>query len=220
MGSYGAHGYNEFIVCLGYKGYMIKEYFANYYLHTSDVTFHVKTNAMTVHQSVAEPWTVTLIDTGDETSTGGRLKRIEPFVEIRNVLHDLRRRTCVRESQGSRKVPSIPWQVCHGYRGAASRTFRRRPHGAIASSAVSRKARRRQGMDQRGIFRTRALCFYENRRGHDGVEPGAAGGSVARRGVDGSYQHKGFWHALDTLRDKNALEAMWESGEAPWRLWQ
>ena len=216
---YSYHGINDFIICCGYKGYMIKEYFANYFLHMSDVTFDMKQNRMEVHQSVAEPWKVTLVDTGDQTGTGGRLKRIARYVEAEDSF-------CMTYGDGLSDVDI-----------SASIAFHRSHRGYVTITAVQPPAR----FGALGIDGTAIISFQEKPLGEGGWinggffilspkvldeirneawlferEPMAS--LTAQRQVH-AFRHNGFWHAMDTLRDKQRLEELWEAGAAPWKKW-
>ena len=215
---YSSHGINDFVICLGYKGYVIKEYFANYFLHTSNVTFDMTRNKMTVHDNHSEPWRVTLVDTGDESMTGGRLKRARPYLKGGPF--------CLTYGDGVSDVDVT-----------ASIAFHRASKALTTLTAV--QAPSHYGiLDMKGA---RVNAFREKVPGDAGwinggffvVEPKAvdlvAGDAtrweaepletLAARGKLAAYRHKGFWHAMDTLRDKNHLEGLWTSGQAPWKVW-
>ncbi len=218
MKIYAAHGISDFIICLGYKGYQIKKYFANYVLHSSDVTINLQTGEIVYHQSDAEPWRVTLVDTGPETLTGGRLKRVAPYLEDQ---------FCLTYGDGIADIDL-----------AAEIAFHRR-HGRIATVAAVTPPGRYGALDLATSGEVRR--FVEKPRGDEGVING--GFFVLERGVldriegdqtpfestpleslarDGelfAYRHSGFWHAMDTLRDRNHLEELWVSGRAPWKIW-
>jgi glucose-1-phosphate cytidylyltransferase len=218
MKIYSHYGINDFVVCLGYKGYVIKEYFANYFLHMSDVTFDMAENRMEVHQRHAEPWRVTLVDTGQETLTGGRLKRVQRYVGEQTF--------CFTYGDGVADVDISRLVAFHRAEGKAATLTAIQPPGRYG--AVS-------------IDDARVTSFAEKPAG-DGawvnggyfvLEPGAfdyiandqtswESGALVRMSQDGKlagYQHAGFWQAMDTLRDKNHLEELWQSGNAPWKVW-
>jgi glucose-1-phosphate cytidylyltransferase len=218
MKIYSHYGINDFVVCLGYKGYVIKEYFANYFLHMSDVTFDMAENRMEVHQRHAEPWRVTLVDTGQETLTGGRLKRVQHYVGKETF--------CFTYGDGVADVDISRLVAFHRAEGKAATLTAIQPPGRYG--AVS-------------IDDTRVTSFAEKPAG-DGawvnggyfvLEPGAfdyiandqtswESGTLVQMSQDGKlagYQHAGFWQAMDTLRDKNHLEELWQSGHAPWKVW-
>jgi len=218
MKIYSAHGIRDFVICLGYRGYQIKEYFANYFLHTSDVTFHMKQNRMQVHSRHAEPWTVTLVDTGEETMTGGRLKRIREYVGPGTF--------CMTYGDGLGNVDI-----------RAAVAFHRKSKKLATVTAVQPPGRF-GAMDVKGGQVTR---FVEKPHGDGGwinggffvLEPGIfryiAGDSVVwekepmkRLADDGqmaAFLHRGFWQPMDTLREKQILEGLWQNGRAPWKVW-
>ena len=211
MKLYSAHGVNDFIVCCGYKGYVIKEYFANYFLHMSDVTFDMVNNHMDVHQRNAEDWRVTLVDTGDETMTGGRLRRVARYIGNDDALADV--------DIGKQ----IAFHRAHGKQATVTAVQPPGRYGAL----------QRDG-DQVG-------GFLEKPRGDGGwinggffvLSPAVIGliaadetsweqeplNALARTGQLMAFEHRGFWQAMDTLREKNLLEDLWASGKAPWKLW-
>ena len=217
MKIYSAHGINDFIICCGYKGYMIKEYFANYLLHMSDVTIDMTTNAIEVHHKKAEPWKVTLIDTGENTQTGGRLKRVASYLD-----DDF----CMTYGDG---VGSIDI--------AASIAFHRQ-HGKLATMTAVQPPGRFGAMEIEG---TTVKAFIEKPQGDGGringgffvLNPKVLDlissdatiwekeplESLAKQGQLESFFHSGFWRPMDTLRDKNYLESLWASGQAPWKSW-
>jgi glucose-1-phosphate cytidylyltransferase len=218
MKIYSAYGLNEFVICLGYKGYLIKEYFANYFLHMSDVTFDMASNHMTVHEAKVEPWRVTLVDTGEETMTGGRLKRVRHFVEDEEF--------CFTYGDGVADVDISKLLAFH------------RSQGCLATMTATQAPGRFGAID---LHSSRVNSFIEKPRG-DGAwinggffvlspkvfdyiaddttvwerEP------LERLATDGqlaAFRHSGFWHPMDTLRDKLSLEETWDRGNAPWKVW-
>jgi glucose-1-phosphate cytidylyltransferase len=219
MKIYSAQGIDEFVVCLGYRGYVIKEYFANYYLHMGDVTFDLKDNRMQVHQSGAEPWRVTLIDTGEDTQTGGRLKRVMPYVGDERFLFTY--------GDGVADVDIRRLVEFHEEQGCLATVTAVQPVGRWGSIDVDGGRIRR---------------FEEKPRGDGGwinggffvLEPGVAGyidgdatvwereplQRLAAEGQLAAYRHEGFWHAVDTVRDMRFLEEQWESGSPAWKIWQ
>jgi glucose-1-phosphate cytidylyltransferase len=219
MKIYSHFGHNDFIICLGYKGYVIKEYFANYFLHSSDVTFHLLDNRMEVHRQSAEPWRVTLIDTGEATMTGGRLKRILPHVATEEVfaltygdgVADLDLDAALRFHRAHRRLATVT-AVRQPSRFGALRLEGDRV------SAFSEKPIEDGGWVSGGFF------LLSPRVGElipgDGTaweaEPMQA---LAENDQLRAYQHDGFWHPMDTLRDKTLLEAHWATDQAPWKLW-
>jgi glucose-1-phosphate cytidylyltransferase len=220
MKIYSHYGYNDFIVCLGYKGYVIKEYFSNYFLHMSDVTFDMRNNSMQVHHQNAEPWKVTLVDTGDATMTGGRLKRIRRYIENKTFM--------VTYGDGVSDIDISKLVAHHQKFGKSATVTATQPSGRFGSLAIS---------DEHTV-----TAFQEKPAG-DGswinggffvLEPSVLDRiesdatlfekepleSLAREGSLTAYKHSGFWQPMDTLRDKNHLEELWLSGNAPWKLWK
>ena len=215
---FSAHGINEFVICCGYKGYVIKEYFANYFLHMSDVTFHMKLNSMEVHHKKAEPWEVTLVDTGDTTMTGGRLKRVRDYVG-----HDP---FCFTYGDGLSDVnigASIEFHREHGRKATVTAVLPPGRYGAIESegSRVTRfveKPRGDGGLINGGFFVLSPAVLDYIEGDHTSFESVP----LARLAADGelmAFEHSGFWQPMDTLRDKMHLEELWATGEAPWKCW-
>jgi glucose-1-phosphate cytidylyltransferase len=218
MKIYAAHGIEEFVICLGYKGYMIKEYFANYYLHTCDVSFDLARGEMEVHRSTTEPWRVTLVDTGEDTMTGGRLKRVLPYVAggefcftYGDGVTDVDIGAVIAFHRDHGKTATVTAVQPPGRYGAL------RIEGALASS-FEEKPRGDGGWMNGGFF----VLSGEVDRYLDGdetvweQEPLRA---LTRDRELACFCHEGFWHAMDTLRDRNELQRLWESGKAPWRTW-
>jgi glucose-1-phosphate cytidylyltransferase len=217
MKIYSAHGINDFVVCLGYRGYMIKEYFANYFLHTCDVSFDIARNSMEVHQSTAEPWRVTLVDTGEATQTGGRLKRILPYVEDEDF--------CFTYGDGVSDVDIASLVGFHREQGTLATVTAVQPPGRYGALRI--EAGRIRDFEEKpngawvngGFF----VLSPEVGRYIDGDatiwerEPLE---ELAREGQLSSFKHTGFWHAIDTLRDRNYVEELWSSARAPWKTWQ
>jgi glucose-1-phosphate cytidylyltransferase len=219
MKIYSAHGINDFLICLGYKGYVIKEYFANYYLHNSDVTFDMRDNSMKVHQASAEPWSVTLIDTGVETMIGGRIKRILPYVcddpefcltygdGVGNVdisaliaFHRAERRLAtVTATQPPGRFGALQ------YEGARVTGFQEKPEG--------------DGGWINGGFFVLSPKVGRYIEGDHTVWEREPMEQLAADGELSVYFHKGFWQPMDTLREKRQLEGLWASGRAPWKKW-
>lgn len=220
MKLYSHHGINDFVVCCGYKGYVIKEYFANYFLHMSDVTFDMSANRMEVHERHAEPWRVTLVDTGDETMTGGRLKRVASYIKDDDAF-------CFTYGDGLSDVDiaaSIEFHRHHGHYATVTAVLPPGRYGAIecADGQVTRfveKPRGDGGLINGGFFvLSPAVLDYI-----DGDETTWEGSPLARLAADGemmAFEHSGFWQPMDTLREKNLLEELWSSGEAPWKCWR
>jgi glucose-1-phosphate cytidylyltransferase len=220
MKSYSSHGVNDFIVCLGYKGYVIKEYFANYYLHTSDVTFDVANNAMEVHQSTAEPWRVTLADTGDESMTGGRIKRIGCYLDDDETF-------CLTYGDGLADVDIGALTAFHAEHGKLATVTAVQPPGrfgvmqmgdGVDVEGFQEKPEGEGGWINGGFFvlHKSVLDYIDGDAAIWEREPMEG---LARDGQLAAYRHDGFWQAMDTLREKNHLEDLWRSGEAPWKTW-
>ena len=218
MKLYTRHGITDFVICLGYKGYVIKEYFANYFLHTSDVTLDVANNSMEVHGSEVEPWKVTLIDTGEQTATGGRLKRVARYLgdddfcfTYGDGVSDLDITKLVEFHQGQESLATVTAVQPPGRYGALElhgdriSGFQEKPHGD-------------EGWINGGFFvLSRGVGEYID--GDDTIWEREPMERLAQEGQLASYKHAGFWYAMDTLRDKNHLEALWRSGRAPWDTW-
>jgi glucose-1-phosphate cytidylyltransferase len=219
MKIYAAHGVTEFIVCLGYKGYVIKEYFANYFLHSSDVTFKLATNEMVLHRAAAEPWTVTLIETGEETQIGGRIKRILPHVAGEEAF-------CLTYGDGVGNVDVSAVIAQHRASGRLATVTAVRPPGRFGAilfegdqvTGFREKPRGDGGWINGGFF----VCsprVGEYIEGDDTVWEREPLERLAANGELGAYFHEGFWQPMDTLRDRRRLEEMWESGRAAWKVW-
>ena len=216
---YSSHGVNDFIICCGYKGYVIKEYFANYFLHMSDVTFDMATNEMTVHQRNAEPWKVTLVDTGDNTQTGGRLKRIANYVKDDQAF-------CFTYGDGLSDINISELIQFHHSHGKLATVTAVSPPGRYGALELEReqvrgfaeKPRGDGGLINGGFFVLSPKCL-------DFIEGDAMPwesvpiSHLASSGELMAFEHHGFWQPMDTLREKNLLEAHWESGNAPWKQW-
>ena len=220
MKIYSAYGVNDFIVCLGYRGYMIKEYFANYYLHNADVTFDMTSNKMEVHQNSAEPWRVTLVDTGEQTLTGGRLKRVADYVRDEDAI-------CFTYGDGVADIDVSALVKFH------------RSHGKLATVTAVQPPGRYGSLDMNGDA---VRGFIEKPRGDGGwinggffvVSPKVIDfisddssswestplERIAAEGQLRAFEHRGFWQPMDTLRDRNMLETLWASGKAPWKVWE
>jgi glucose-1-phosphate cytidylyltransferase len=219
MKIYSHYGIDEFVICLGYKGYVIKEYFANYFLHMSDVTFDVAENRMEVHQRHAEPWRVTLVDTGPETFTGGRLKRIREHLRTETF--------CFTYGDGVADIDIGKLIAFHRSEGKlASLTAIQPPgrYGAISldGSRVTSFAEKPAG-DGAWINGGFFVLEPEILDRVEGDQTSWESGPLVQLSRDGqlsAYCHRGFWQAMDTLRDKNHLEELWQSGRAPWKVWR
>jgi glucose-1-phosphate cytidylyltransferase len=219
MKIYAAHGIEEFVICLGYKGYLIKEFFANYYMHTCDVSFDLRSGDMEVHRSATEPWRVTLVDTGERTMTGGRLRRVLPYLGEEDF--------CFTYGDGVADIDITALLAFH------------RSQGTLATVTAVQPPGRFGALDVEG---ERVRSFEEKPRGDGGwtnggffvLSPEVARylqddttvwedrpmTSLARDGQLSCYRHRGFWQAMDTLRERTLLEELWVSGEPPWQVWK
>ena len=220
MKIYSHYGFHDFIICLGYKGYMIKEYFSNYFLHMSDVTFDMRTNSMKVHQQNAEPWNVTLVDTGAETMTGGRIKRVAPYIGNETFMltygdgiSDVDIKKLLEYHKNHHKLATVTATQPSGRFGALNldasdkvASFQEKPAG--------------DGSWINGGFFILNPRVLDLIAGDNTVLEKEPLESLARDGELVGYKHRGFWHAMDTLRDKNHLETLWQSGKAPWKVWE
>jgi glucose-1-phosphate cytidylyltransferase len=221
MKLYSGHGIDEFVVCLGHKGYVIKEYFANYFLHTCDVTFDVAQGSMEVHRTTAEPWRVTLVDTGEETMTGGRLKRVLPYIGDETF--------CLTYGDGLADIDLRALVDFHRAHGRLATVTAVQPPGRFGALELA------EGSDL-------VAGFAEKPRGDNAwinggffvLEPGVGAYidgdatvweqapllGLAADGELRSFRHEGFWQPMDTIRERNLLEAHWRSGSAPWKSWE
>ena len=219
MKIYSHYGVNDFIICCGYKGYVVKEYFANYFLHMSDVTFDMQKNSMEVLQRSAEPWRVTLIDTGEDTMTGGRLRRVAPYVKDEEVF-------CLTYGDGVSNVNIAELIAFHKTRKVkATLTATLLPGRFGALDMTGDKVRTFQekpkgdgGMINGGFF-VLSPAVLELLDGDHCVWERGPLETLAESGELAAFQHHGFWQAMDTQRDKTHLEELWQSGNAPWKVW-
>jgi glucose-1-phosphate cytidylyltransferase len=219
MKMYSSHDVNEFVICCGYKGYIIKEYFANYFLHMSDVTFCMANNRMEVHHKHAEPWKVTLVDTGDDTMTGGRLLRVRDYIRDEDDF-------CFTYGDGVSDVDisaSIAFHKRHGKLATVTAVQPPGRYGALQCAGTtvtgfSEKPRGDGGLINGGFFVLSPGCL--DRIASDATawerEPMS---QLAASGELMAFEHHGFWQPMDTLREKNLLESLWSAGEAPWKTW-
>jgi len=216
---YSAHGVNEFVICCGYKGYVIKEYFANYFLHMSDVTFCMANNRMEVHHKHAEPWKVTLVDTGDDTLTGGRLLRVADYVEDDEAF-------CFTYGDGLSDIDisaSVAFHRQHGKLATVTAVQPPGRYGALQISGQSvqgftEKPKGDGGLINGGFFVLSPECLKLIRDDTTTWEAEPLT-QLAAQGQLMAFEHTGFWQPMDTLRDKNMLEDLWASGKAPWKTW-
>jgi glucose-1-phosphate cytidylyltransferase len=219
MKIYSAQGISDFVICLGYRGYLIKEYFANYVLHMSDVTVDMRQNKIETHQASAEPWRVTLIDTGEQSMTGGRLKRIAAYLDGEDF--------CFTYGDGLSNVPLADLIAFHKSQKALATVTAVRPPGRFGALRLNgtRVTRFEEKPEGDGgyinggyfVLSPRVIDYIagdDTSWERDPMERLAAEGNLA------AFPHDGFWQAMDTLRDKNQLEELWASGRAPWKLWR
>lgn len=219
MKTYAAHGINDFVVCLGYKGYLIKEYFLNYRLHAADLTVDLAAGAVTFHRPPVESWRITLVDTGEDTETGGRLRRIAPYVRDDEAF-------CMTYGDGVADVDVTALVAFHRRHGRLATVTAVQPPGRFGAlerdgamvRAFAEKPPGDGGTINGGFFvlSPRALDAVAGDRSVWEREPLEA---LARDGELVAYDHRGFWHPMDTLRDHAALERLWASGTAPWKVW-
>lgn len=219
MKIYSVYGFNDFIICCGYKGYVIKEYFANYFLHMSDVTFDMANNEMEVHQKKAEPWKITLVDTGDDSMTGGRIKRVHKYVKNENSFF-------LTYGDGVSDVDisaSLAFHEKHGNLATVTAVHPPGRYGVLSMqgervTGFAEKPVGKAGLINGGFFVLSPKCLdlinddstiWEH-------EPLV---HLAQSGELMAFEHNGFWQPMDTLRDKNLLEDLWSSGNAPWKKW-
>jgi glucose-1-phosphate cytidylyltransferase len=219
MKLYAAHGVNDFVICCGYRGYVIKEYFANYFLHMSDVTFDMANNQMRVHEQHAEPWKVTLVDTGDDTMTGGRLKRVAQHIHNDDAF-------CLTYGDGVANVDITKEIAFHRQHGKWATVTAVQPPGRYGALQIqgtevagfTEKPRGDGGLINGGFFVLSPRCL-------DLIDGDASSwestplSELARIGQLRAFEHRGFWQPMDTLREKNLLEELWSSGKAPWKIW-
>lgn len=219
MKQYSHHGINEFIICCGYKGYVIKEYFANYFLHMSDVTFDMEHNKMEVHQRFAEPWKITLVDTGDDTMTGGRLKRVADYVKHEESfcmtygdgVGDINITELINFHNAHRRKATLTATIPPGRFGALDiqddkvHSFREKPQG--------------DGAMINGGFFVLSPKVIDYIADDNTIWERYPLERLAEDGDLAAFQHHGFWQPMDTMRDKIHLEELWQSGKAPWKVW-
>jgi glucose-1-phosphate cytidylyltransferase len=220
MKTYSAHGFDEFVICCGYKGYMIKEYFSNYFLHNCDVTFDMRGGGMTVHQSSVEPWHVTVVDTGQDTQTGGRVKRVAPYVGDDTFM--------LTYGDGVANVDVSALMTFHRAHGRLGTVTAVQPAGRFGSLGIAEDGSRVADFAEKpagdgawvsGGYFVLEPAVFDYIEGDSTIlerEP------LERLAADGqleAFKHRGFWQPMDTLRDKTQLEKLWASGNAPWKVW-
>lgn len=218
MKIYSAHGINDFVICAGYKGYVIKEYFANYFLHMSDVTFDMRDNHMDVHERRSEPWRVTIVDTGDTTMTGGRLKRVRQYLDDESF--------CFTYGDGVGDIDVAAVVDFHRKEGRLATLTGVQPPGRYGSLSISgtgvtsfqEKPVGEGGWINGGFFvlEPKVIDYIDNDATTWERQPMER---LAAAGQMGVYKHTGFWQPMDTLREKTHLEELWAAGKAPWKLW-
>lgn len=222
MKIYASHGINDFVICCGYKAYVIKEYFANYFLHTADVTFDLRYNSMQVHHAVTEPWRVTLIDTGEHTMTGGRLKRVQEYVGKETF--------CMTYGDGVSNVNISEALEFHEAHGCVATLTAVQPPGRFGAFTLHDDQNRIASFKEKpqgdgegayinGGFFVLEPAVFDYIEGDATVWEREPMEKLALDGQLNAYRHNGFWQPMDTLRDKNVLEAMWAKGDAPWKVW-
>jgi glucose-1-phosphate cytidylyltransferase len=219
MKTYSHHGINDFVICCGYKGYVIKEYFANYFLHTSDVTFDLANNRMEVHQRFAEPWKVTLVDTGENTMTGGRLKRVADYLKDEEAF-------CLTYGDGVSDVNISELIAFHRAKGVKATLTATVPPGRFGAldmqgdkvGSFMEKPKGDGAMVNGGFFvlSPKVIDYISDDSTVWEREPLER---LASEGDLAAFQHNGFWQPMDTLRDKTLLEELWQTGKAPWKVW-
>jgi glucose-1-phosphate cytidylyltransferase len=219
MKMYASHGINDFVICCGYKGYMIKEYFANYFLHMSDVTFNMRDNSVEVLNKRAEPWSVTLVDTGDHSMTGGRLRRVRDYVMNEESF-------CFTYGDGVGDIDigdTIRFHKAHGKAATLTATYPPGRFGALdirqgQVMSFTEKPKGDGAMINGGFFvlTPKVLDYLTDDNTIWEQEPL---NNLANDGQLMAYEHHGYWQPMDTLRDKNHLEELWDSGQAPWKTW-
>ena len=216
---YAQHGVNDFVICCGYKGYVIKEYFANYFLHMSDVTFDMRSNRMEVHHKRAEPWNVTLVDTGDDSMTGGRLRRVAKYVQDEEAF-------CFTYGDGVGDIDisaTIAFHRSHGKAATLTATYPPGRFGALEIKnrqvmSFKEKPKGDGALINGGFFVLSPKVLAQLNDDSDIWEQQPLA-QLAAAGELMAYQHEGFWQPMDTLRDKQLLEELWTSGKAPWKTW-
>lgn len=219
MKIYSQHGVNDFIICCGYKGYVIKEYFSNYFLHESDITFYMKNNSIKVHQKRAEPWVVTLINTGENSMTGGRLRRVADYVKDEDAF-------CFTYGDGLSDVnitELIAFHKKHGKDATLTSVFPPGRFGALdlQNDQIKQFTEKPKGDDAliNGGFFVLSPKVLDRISGDDCIWEADPLKDLALDGNLMAFRHDGFWQPMDTLRDQRYLQELWETGNAPWKTW-
>jgi len=219
MKIYSAHDVNDFVICCGYKGYIIKEYFANYFLHMADVTFDMQKNQMQVHQQNAEPWKVTLVDTGENTQTGGRLKRVSDYVKDDEAF-------CFTYGDGVGNIDITELIAFHKTQNVIATLTAAAPPGRFGALDIDgnkvisfREKPKGDGMLINAGFFILSPKVFDYIDNDETIWEQAPLTGLATDGNLAAFHHHGFWRPMDTLRDKKYLEDLWQSGKAPWKVW-
>jgi glucose-1-phosphate cytidylyltransferase len=217
MKIYSSYGIHDFVICCGYKSYVIKDYFSNYFLQMSDVTFDIAKNEMQIHQNNVEPWRVTLVDTGLETMTGGRLKRVRSYLDSEDFcftygdgLADINLKCLISFHQRQETLATVTSVSPPGRFGALV---------TVGTKVHSFREKPQDGGGINGGFFVLSPRVFDYIEGDQTVWEQEPLEKLASEGQLSAYPHEGFWHPMDTLRDKNQLEALWNSGKAPWKVW-
>jgi len=220
MKTYSAYGISEFIVCCGYKGHVIKQYFAEYYLHSRDLTFSLRNNEMTIHNNTAEDWKVTLVDTGDQTMTGGRLRRVREYLDDGTF--------CFTYGDGVANINVTELVNFHRQEGRLGTLTAAQPPGRFGAFTLSQNTSEIRSFHEKPdgdgawvnagyfVLEPEAIDYISEDRTVWEAEPLQ---NLAKDGQLSAYKHNGFWQPMDTLRDKTYLEDLWKSGDAPWKVW-
>ena len=219
MKQYSHYGYNDFVLCLGYKGYMIKEYFANYFLHMSDVTIDLKENRTVIHDTFSEPWKITMVDTGDKTMTGGRIKRVERYLEGEPFM--------VTYGDGVSDINVGKLVTFHKSHGRNATLTAVKPPGRFGLMRIENGTEVRSFMEKpagdggwiNGGFFVFEPEVLDRITGDDCILERSPLEGLATDDQLRAFKHEGFWHPMDTLRDKNYLDGLWADGSAPWKVW-
>jgi len=220
MKIYSSHGFNDFVVCLGYKGYVIKEFFSNYFLHKSDVTIDLKNNSVEIHDSQAEPWKITLVDTGNESMTGGRIKRIQPYIANEPFM--------LTYGDGVGNIDIKKLAAYHAQHGKLCTVTSVQPSGRFGSLNLSPENDVRSFLEKPkgdgswingGYMVCEPAVFDFIKDGDSTVWEKEPMEKIAASGEMKAFKHEGFWRPMDTLKDKHDLNEMWDSGNSPWKIW-